>query len=201
MATIYYALGGQRERLHSYQGQGGAIPAGRPGAPALYFVRPAESETLQRLAAFFPTGTVGEAGLAYVPFAVPAEAPRTAGLTAANNVTWDGQIRLLGWAPDRVGNELAITLAWQAEAAMDRPYTAFVHLLDEDGTLLAQLDRPPAGYPTTDWRVGEVVVDRYVVTLPAGRGSGVYHLMTGWYYLPTLERLGEGVELGRMVVE
>jgi hypothetical protein len=63
------------------------------------------------------------------------------------------------------------------------------------------LDRPPAGYPTTDWRVGEVVVDRYVVALPADMGSGNYRLMTGWYYLPTLERLGEGVELGRMVIE
>jgi 4-amino-4-deoxy-L-arabinose transferase-like glycosyltransferase len=202
MATIYYALAGERERLHSYQGDGGAIPAGRPDAPALYLVRLEETETLAQLAAFFPAGTVGEVGLAYVPFSVPADAPRTPGLTAAaGEGRWGGQIRLLGWKPDRVGNELAITLVWQAEAEMERPYTAFVHLLDEEGTLLAQLDRPPAGYPTTDWREGEVVADRYVVTLPAPMASGNYRLMTGWYYLPTLERLEEAVELGRMVVE
>jgi hypothetical protein len=84
---------------------------------------------------------------------------------------------------------------------MERPYTAFVHLLDEHGALVAQLDRPPAGYPTNDWRVGEVVIDQYVVPLPVELPPGVYTLATGFYYLPTLERLGEAAQLGELLLE
>jgi hypothetical protein len=75
-------------------------------------------------------------------------------------------------------------------------YTAFVHLLSEDGALVSQLDRQPAGYPTSDWRPGEVVVDTLAVPLPAGLAPGDYRLATGFYDLATLERLGEAATLG-----
>jgi hypothetical protein len=74
---------------------------------------------------------------------------------------------------------------------MTLEYTAFVHVLDSNGQLVAQRDRPPAGYPTSDWPVGEFVVDRYLVSLPPGLAPGIYTLQTGFYYLPTGERVGE----------
>jgi hypothetical protein len=91
-------------------------------------------------------------------------------------------------------------LFWQASADVDRDYTAYVHLLDDTGQLVAQLDRPPDGYPTTDWRPSEVVMDSYVIALPSDRPPGFYTLTTGFYYLPTLETLGETAVLAEDVV-
>jgi hypothetical protein len=84
---------------------------------------------------------------------------------------------------------------------MEREYTAFVHLSSQTGELMAQLDRPPAGYPTGDWRPGEVVIDRYALGLPAGFVPGEYVLETGFYYLPNMEPLGEPVTLGAVWIE
>jgi 4-amino-4-deoxy-L-arabinose transferase-like glycosyltransferase len=195
MATIYYALAGQRDRIQSYYGPGGIIPAGRPGSPAVYFLRPGDNDTLQRLVEYFPAGMLGQEEWDYIPFHVPADAPRVRAEHPAD-VSWAGQIRLLGWSQRPTDGPLVVALYWQAEAAMDRSYTAFVHLLDSNGSLIAQLDRPPAGYPTSDWRPGEVVVDSYAVRLPPALAPGTYSLETGFYYLPTLEPLGQPARLG-----
>jgi hypothetical protein len=194
MATIYFALGGP-ERLRSYSGSDQLVPAGQPGAPALYLVRPAGEAGLQALTDFFPDGRLGPARPSFVPFYVTADTPR---LTAENlsNHTWAGQIRLVGWSLAQESQGLNVMLFWQAAAEMTRDYTAFVHLLGEDGRPVAQLDRPPAGYPTHDWRPGEIVVDTYRIELPADLPPGEYTVQTGFYYLPTLERLGEPMEIG-----
>jgi hypothetical protein len=36
-----------------------------------------------------------------------------------------------------------------------------------------------------------MIVDRYVVNLPQEAAVDAYKLQTGWYFLPTLESLGE----------
>jgi hypothetical protein len=82
---------------------------------------------------------------------------------------------------------------------MDLAYTAFVHVLDSNGQLVAQSDRPPAGYPTSDWLAGEFVVDHYLVSLPPDLAPGSYTLQTGFYYLPTQERVGEPAVLTEFI--
>ncbi len=199
MATIYYALSGQQERLHSYYAPDGVLPVGRSDVPALYFLRPGDEATLQRLVAYFLTGVIGEAHTGFISFHVPPTAPRIRTDHPAD-VSWGEQIRLVGWSQTEVAEQLEVTLTWQAEANMERAYTAFVHLLDSQGTLVAQLDRPPGGYPTNDWQPGELVVDRYVVPLPGTLTSGTYTIETGFYYLPTLEPLGEPAPLGAVTL-
>jgi hypothetical protein len=81
---------------------------------------------------------------------------------------------------------------------MVRDYTVYVHLLAEDGTLVAQTDRLPDGYPTDDWQPSEVVMDTFQVALPENFPAGTYRLQSGFYYLPTLERLGEPLVLGEV---
>jgi 4-amino-4-deoxy-L-arabinose transferase-like glycosyltransferase len=198
MATIYFALGGP-ERLRSYNGAGGLIPAGRPGVPALYLVRPSDKASLDYLSAFFPQGTVAAETDSFIPFHVPAQAPRLRAENGAN-VSWQGKIGLAGWSMRQEEEVLTVTLYWQVQTKMDHNYTAFVHLLHENGELAAQLDRPPAGYATANWRPGEVVVDRYLVPLPPDLRDGVYTLQTGFYYLPTMARLGEPAVLGEVEV-
>ena len=102
---------------------------------------------------------------------------------------------------EQVENELGITLSWKTLVEMDRDYTAYVHVLSEDGSLLAQLDRPPDGYPTSDWKPGEIVQDRYAILLPSDLQSGTYLIQSGFYHLPTQERLGEPQVIGQVEIQ
>ncbi len=75
------------------------------------------------------------------------------------------QITLLGYDIDlsqaEVSGTIQLILYWQAQSEMDTGYKVFVHLLDESGQIVTQVDREPqAGEaPTTGWLSGEVVAD------------------------------------------
>jgi hypothetical protein len=73
---------------------------------------------------------------------------------------------------------------------MDRDYTVFVHLLDPDGSLVAQDDGPPVKghYPTSLWAPGEVIIDPRSISLKE-LPSGAYQLRAGMYLLETGDRL------------
>lgn len=197
MATIYFALAGQTERLRSYNGDETLTPLGAPAAPAVYYVRPAAQAAQTALIATFPEAT-SQSGNGYQRLTV-GPGPRT----PADNLTdqaFGPGLALVGWtvieAGPQVGpHELAVELFWQATAPLPRAYTAYVHLLDGAGQIVAQLDRPPAGYPTFDWRPGEIIRDRYSLSLPPTLPPGTYQLRTGFYYLPTLEALGNPIQL------
>lgn len=193
VATIYFALG-DPDRLRSFNGQDGLIPAGVPGLPALYLVRPTAEDTLANLQAYFPTGVKGEPGDGFVPFHVPPDAERIRTEVSAD-ADFDGIIRLLGYTVEREDGLLRVTLAWQSSAVAPIDYAAFVHLID-DGAPAAQSDRPPAGYPTSDWRPGEIIIDHFLIDLPADLAAGEYRLQTGFYDPATVIRLGDAAGLG-----
>jgi uncharacterized membrane protein len=104
------------------------------------------------------------------------------------------RIRLVGYAVDSQkvapGGTLLLTLYWQALAPIEKRYTVFTHLLDEDGQIQAQMDSEPQGgsFPTDRWAVGEVVTDNYALTI-AETASGTHVLEVGMYLLETLDRL------------
>ncbi|MBK8933668.1 MAG: glycosyltransferase family 39 protein [Chloroflexi bacterium] len=192
MATIYFAMA-DPERLRSYSGGSGLIPAGLPGASALYLVRPTDAASWQALTDFYADYQADQTRPDFWSLLAPdsvAQARHTA-VTTATAVSFADTIHLLGWTAVMDGDQLRLTLVWQAQAEMPLAYTAFVHVLDAHGQMVAQLDRQPAGYPTTDWRPGEVVVDTFAITLPAERPSGPFTLATGFYDLATLAPLGE----------
>ena len=82
-------------------------------------------------------------------------------------------------------------LTWHAEDQTDIPLTAFVHLVDAAGTIVAQEDAMPLDntYPTTCWPRGERVNDAFEIDLPPSATPGLYSLRIGWYDLVTMERL------------
>jgi len=86
---------------------------------------------------------------------------------------------------------LYLTLYWQALARPDHDYTVFVHLLDASGQIRAQVDRMPADgtRPTSGWVPGEVLIDRYEVSLSPDTPAGRYRLVVGMYDPATLQRL------------
>jgi hypothetical protein len=97
----------------------------------------------------------------------------------------------------RPGEAVEVTLYWQAQEQIEQSYKVFVHLLGEvynpaTGNLLwGQEDSVPGQgtYPTTGWAVGEVVADRYTVTLQDDAPPGDYVLEIGLYEATTGERL------------
>lgn len=189
MATIFFALANP-EAIRSFSGSGSLLPVGFPDEPALYLVRPSASETLNRLQAAFPAGETGDSLTEAIPFHVPANALRLDGLQP-QDVAWAREIELVGYRVIVENNQLHVTLAWRPLAEMPLDYTAFVHLLDADGNLVAQRDRPPDGYPTSVWQPGEIIVDSYTVDLPAGLPPDTYTVQSGFYHLPTLTNLGD----------
>jgi len=107
--------------------------------------------------------------------------------------------------------ELRLSLLWRAEAEIEADYTVFVHLM-RDGfdtpsatqpkaAILAQDDSPPAGgyYPTSLWRVGDIVSDEHTLALPEPYDPGRHKLIVGFYQLETLYRLQVLDEAGKPV--
>ena len=126
--------------------------------------------------------TVEESTRTFVP--PPMEQMTNALFSDASGVA----IKLLGYNSQVRGDELAVTLVWQALAAPAGRYKAFLHLLDGDGQIVAQSDAEPGGYATTEWIANEVVVDEHGLPLPAA-GGGSYRLRVGLYDAVSGERL------------
>ncbi len=97
------------------------------------------------------------------------------------------QIELVGYDANVEQNTLRLILYWRARTTVREDYTVFVHLLDADGTKVAQADLPPqaGNYPTSIWDAGEQVRDEYVLPFPAS----VQRVIVGLYRAETGERL------------
>jgi hypothetical protein len=91
----------------------------------------------------------------------------------------------------RPGEMVPVTLYWRALAAMDVSYTVFVQAIDEEGGKAGQVDRPPCdgGCPTTTWRPGDLVGERYDLAILPDAPPGRYWLIAGMYDLTTGEHL------------
>lgn len=139
-------------------------------------------------------------GLAWKPIEaiiVVAERPQTPTTVPTHKITvpFGETIRLVGYDLDmneaRPGGALGVTLYWEAEGAAARPYTVFVHLINQNGDLITQKDNWPVNgqWPPTCWQAGEIVVDPYTLALTAAFEPGPYTLLVGLYDADTGVRL------------
>jgi hypothetical protein len=109
-------------------------------------------------------------------------------------ISLDRKVVLIGYDlyPEQVspGEEWEITLYWQAQRRMGG-YTVFVHLVNDAGEIVAQVDEKPLGgdYPTQFWQIGEEVQDAHRLSVPGDLLPGEYNLDGGLYVLETGERL------------
>ena len=89
------------------------------------------------------------------------------------------------------GEQITVTLYWQALASADTEYTVFVHLLDAAGRFRGQRDAPPGdgAFPTTGWIPDEYITDIHTLTIPADVSPGTYMLQVGMYLPSTNARL------------
>jgi hypothetical protein len=107
--------------------------------------------------------------------------------------TFADEIALRGYNLEALdARRFRLQLVWQAITPPAGDYTVFVHALEEDGTCcLWQEDAMPqqGQYQTSLWLEGEVVVDDYLIQLPADTASGRYPLEIGLYVPESGKRL------------
>ncbi|MBC8248977.1 MAG: glycosyltransferase family 39 protein [Anaerolineales bacterium] len=89
------------------------------------------------------------------------------------------------------GGTLHLTLYWQAQQHMETSYKVFTHLLDAQNRIWGQRDSIPVGdtYPTTNWLPGEIIIDRYEISIKPDTPASEYVLETGMYEAATGTRL------------
>ena len=93
------------------------------------------------------------------------------------------QIALIGYDVDsevRPGETLEATFYWQAWQPLSINYQGFVHLLAEDGFVVAQSDKlNPGDFPTRRWPQDKYVRDEHLLAVPVGIRPGTYRLSVG----------------------
>jgi hypothetical protein len=105
-----------------------------------------------------------------------------------------------------------VTFYWQPWQPLDINYQVFVHLLAEDGSLVAQSDKlNPGDFPTGRWPLDKYVRDENTLAIPADLPPGTYRLSVGlWvaaegWRLPVLDddrtQIGDNVVVTEWQVE
>ena len=110
------------------------------------------------------------------------------------------RIRLLGYDLDsqavKPGEQVDLTLYWEALAPMQRDWSVFVHLNDPIiDAPIAQRDMYPGQglLATSLMQAGQRVANRYVIEVPgATYAPAKAELVVGWYDLQSWERLSTG---------
>ncbi len=161
-----------------------ALTAGRPvylikpmpGVEALYEIEPAGGDVFSVLG----------------PQPAPPdsfEAPYTSDLRWLG-VAWSGE--------PKAGGALDITVYWRTVQQPRAVWRSFLHVVNASGEKVAQAeDHQPGGVylPSTLWRPGDVIADRFQLTLPADLPPGDYTLLAGFYDPATGGRIAEPLQV------
>ncbi len=124
----------------------------------------------------------------------------------ATNLALDHSLVLVGYDLDpdtpRPGEELHVTLYWQVKEDLAEDYHSYVHLVDEEGNVVAQSDHQPGEvyYPTSLWQREETLPDKHSQLVPAACAAGTCRLVAGMYSYPLLTALGQPLRLQRLGV-
>jgi len=131
--------------------------------------------------------------------------PPTAGKTALPQ-DFGGKITLQDYGINTTDETLNLALLWSAAQPLHDDWIVYLHLLDANGALAAQIDERPrhAGreLPTFYWVADTPIYDSH--TLPLPTASGVYTLMLGWYGSDGVRLMvgdADGLVLGQIRVE
>jgi hypothetical protein len=131
--------------------------------------------------------------------------------------SFDGLATLHGYQiePRRVrpGESVEVSLFWEVDARPPGNFLLFVHLIDEQGTLVAQRDTHPGlgNFPSSRWQPGDRFVDRVRIYVPETAYApatlevsvGLY--APGSYRLAIRDRagqfIGDALPLGSVALE
>lgn len=107
------------------------------------------------------------------------------------DVLIDGPLRFLGFrvdgdAPDLQQGTVHLSTAWEVIEVPARPLSLMAHLVGPDGVPVAVADG--LGVPIEQWLPGDIILQRHVLEVPVDAPPGEYSLVTGAYWLDTMER-------------
>jgi len=90
-----------------------------------------------------------------------------------------------------MGNDFPVALTWHLVEPLDRSWTVFLHLVDQQENIVASVDAIPLDgrHPTNAWVPGDWYRDRYQLPL-RGVAPGAYRLRLGFFDPRSTERLG-----------
>lgn len=150
--------------------------------------------TGERLPTVNPQGESEGDSILLGPFGVTTREEPEYSIQYPVRYTLGDEVLLVGYdMPDTIGGTLPLTLYWQGVTDMEEDYTVFVHVFDEEGSLLGQDDSQPrrGSYPTSLWAEGWIVEDRHFVNITGAVSPGRQQLriVVGMYLLETMERL------------
>lgn len=143
------------------------------------------------LALALPWGLIAPA---YPSFVIAPQPDELGNVYGRFDVGWKRGIELRDVQRDReaaAGDTLDLALTWHALEQMDRPWTVFVHVVDAQGTIVAERNAEPRDglFPTDAWVRGDWVRDLKQVPL-TGVPAGTYRIEIGVYDPATSQRLG-----------
>ena len=111
--------------------------------------------------------------------AVPVDAARPAA-----PIVWDDRIELVGWSVPATatrGEVVEITAYFRVRAPLERAWKVFLHIDGPDWRVNG--DHAPAGgrCPTSTWQAGDLVVDRFAVTIHPDAPDGRFVVWVGFF--------------------
>jgi hypothetical protein len=108
---------------------------------------------------------------------------------------FDGRIIFHGYSlpasPVSAGNQVPLTLVWQAQTASETDFAIFVQVRDTANNTVASADHQPylGLVPTSTWPAGAVLQEVTWLDIPDDLPAGQYNIYVGLYHPDTLERL------------
>ncbi|MDD9955861.1 MAG: hypothetical protein OXP68_06535 [Anaerolineaceae bacterium] len=82
------------------------------------------------------------------------------------------------------GEDLTVRMHWDVAQGRDSFDVRFIHVLDDNGQMVAQSDETLGSLPA-----GDQIADRAILPLPASLPPGEYSVWLGWYRYPEIRRL------------
>lgn len=149
-------------------------------------------------AALFALAIYALAGVLKPAYAAPRKLSReeVSARTRPADVRFGDGIYLVGYSLDRnrvlPGEEVAVTLCWEAPAPLSEDYVYFVHLLGPEESIVGARNTHPglSRYPTTQWAPGNLFCDVVRVRAQGWAPTpAVYHVEIGWYDPDSMEPL------------
>jgi hypothetical protein len=93
--------------------------------------------------------------------------------------------------PSVDNRQVELMLLWHSRRPVKESYDIFVHILDSDDNIVAQVDSKPVSNlaPTSRWQPGDIIEDSHRIDWPHDAAAGAYQIRAGLYSRETGERL------------
>lgn len=193
-----------REPIQSYNGMACALfPAETDRVTEWLVINEKDQQTLPLLKRIYPAGQIvwrlnSPVGAYARAWQVPAGETARFQFDRTVAANFGDRAELIGVelpAGAKPGDTVKIRLAFENRQAFDQLYKVFVHLRGPDNSLVAQADRALCDLTLNeaDWRPGDILVDKYELTIPPDAPPGDYPVVIGFYQDATGARLPVGV--------